>query len=194
MVQDAASVAVVEALGVAPGHRVLEVGAAPGGKTLAIWDRNPASLVALDVHPRRIRQAERRLKRAGGEGWWIRADGARLPFRSGQFDRVLVDAPCTGLGTLRRRPEIRLRVSIGDRDRLAALQRRMLRQAIDAVRPGGRVVYSVCTLTRAETLGVVEDMGGRPPADLPGLRLDHGLLMGPHLTGTDGMFIAVLDR
>ncbi len=194
VVQDAASVAVVEALDVAPGHSVLEVGAAPGGKTLAIWDRSPASLVALDIHPRRIRQAARRLERAGGRGWWIRADGASLPFGSGQFDRVLVDAPCTGLGTLRRRPEVRLRVSIGDRDRLAVLQRRMLRQAVDAVRPGGRVVYSVCTLTRAETLGVVEDMGGGPPADLPGLRLDHGLLMGPHLTGTDGMFISVLDR
>ena len=186
--------AVVQALDVAPGHSVLEVGAAPGGKTLAIWDRSPASLVALDIHPRRIRRAARRLERAGGRGWWIRADGACLPFRSGQFDKVLVDAPCTGLGTLRRRPEVRLRVSIGDRDRLAVLQRRMLRQAIEAVRPGGQVVYSVCTLTRAETLGVVEDMGGRPPAGLPGLRLDHGLLMGPHLTGTDGMFISVLDR
>ena len=194
VVQDAASVAVVEALRVAPGHRVLEVGAAPGGKTLAISDRSPASLVALDIHARRTRQAARRLEREGGRGWWVRADGARLPFRSGQFDRVLVDAPCTGLGTLRRRPEMRLRVSAGDRDRLAALQRRMVRQAIDAVRPGGRVVYSVCTLTRAETLGVVENMGGRPPADLPGLRLDDGLLMGPHLTGTDGMFISVLDR
>ena len=193
VVQDASSVAVVEALSVAPGHRVLEVGAAPGGKTLAIGDRSPGSLVALDIHPRRIRQAARRLEREGGRGWWVRADGACLPFRSGQFDRVLVDAPCTGLGTLRRRPELRLRISIGDRDRLAALQRRMLRQALDAARPGGRVVYSVCTLTRAETLGVVEDMDGRPPADLPGLRLDHGLLMGPHLTGTDGMFISVLD-
>ena len=98
------------------------------------------------------------------------------------------------LGTLRRRPEMRLRVSIGDRDRLAVLQRRMLRQAVDVVRPGGRVVYAVCTLTRAETLEVVENMGGRPPVDLPGLRLDSGLLMGPHLTGTDGMFISVLDR
>jgi len=194
VVQDAASVAVVEALGVAPDHRVLEVGAAPGGKTLAIWDRSPASLASVDIHARRIRQAARRLDRAGGSGWWIRADGTRLPFRSGQFDRVLVDAPCTGLGTLRRRPEVRLRVSIGDRDRLAALQRRMVREALDAVRPGGRVVYSVCTLTGAETLGVVENMGGRPPADLPGSRLDHGLLMGPHLTGTDGMFISVLDR
>ena len=194
LVQDAASVAVVEALDAGPGHRVLEVGAAPGGKTLAIWDRSPASLVAVDIHPRRIRQAARRLERAGGHGWWIRADGARLPFRSGEFDRVLVDAPCTGLGTLRRRPEMRLRVSIGDRDRLALLQRRMLREAVDAVRPGGRVVYSVCTLTRAETLEVAENMGGRPPDDLPGLRLDHGLLMGPHLTGTDGMFISVLDR
>ena len=186
--------AVVEALGVAPGHRVLEVGAAPGGKTLAIWDRNPASLVALEVHPRRIRQVARRMERAGVRGRWIRGDGARLPFRSGQFDRVLVDAPCTGLGTLRRRPELRLRISIGDRDRLAALQRRMVRQAVDAVRPGGRVVYSVCTLTRAETLGAVENLGGRPPADLPGTRLDDGLLMGPHLTGTDGMFISVFDR
>ena len=193
VVQDAASVAVVEALRVRPGDRVLEVGAAPGGKTLAIWDRQPGSLAAVDIHPRRIVRAARRLDEAEYGGWWIRADGRRLPFKKGRFDKVLVDAPCTGLGTLRRRPEIRLRVSRSDRDRLALLQRRMLDQAMAAVRPGGRVVYSVCTLTRAETLGVVEDVGGRPPDDLPGLRLDHGLLLGPHLTGTDGMFISVVD-
>lgn len=192
VVQDAASVAVVEALRVRPGDRVLEVGAAPGGKTLAIWDQGPGSLAAVDSHPRRIGRAARRLDKEGYRGWWIRADGRRLPFKSGRFDKVLVDAPCTGLGTLRRRPEIRLRVSTGDRDRLASLQRRMLAQAIEAVRPGGRVVYSVCTLTRAETLEVVEDMGGRPPEDVPGLRLDQGVLLSPHLTGTDGMFISVV--
>ena len=193
VVQDAASVAVVEALRVKPGDRVLEVGAAPGGKTLAIWDQGPGSLAAVDIHPRRIGRAARRLDNEGYRGWWIRADGRRLPFKTGRFDKVLVDAPCTGLGTLRRRPEIRLRVSTGDRDRLASLQRSMLDQAIEAVRPGGRVVYSVCTLTRAETLGVVEDVGGRPPEDVPGLRLDHGLLLSPHLTGTDGMFISVVE-
>ena len=193
VVQDPASLAVVQAMGVEPGDRVLEVGAAPGGKTLALWDLEPGGLVALDLHERRIRRARKRTTGSGFGGWWVRADGGRLPFRRATFDSVLVDAPCTGLGTLRRRPEIRLRVSQGDRDRLAALQRRMVEAALHVVRPGGRVVYAVCTLTSAETLRVVAGLGGRPPEAIPGLHLDGGLLMGPHLTGTDGMFISVLD-
>ena len=193
VVQDPASLAVVEAVGVDLGDRVLEVGAAPGGKTMALWDRGPAILAALDSHARRIRRARKRTARSGFGGWWVRADGRSLPFREATFDRVLVDAPCTGLGTLRRRPEIRFRVSEGDRDRLADLQRRLLEGALGMVRPGGRVVYAVCTVTSAETVRVVAGLGGRPPEGLPGLRVDGGLLMGPHLTGTDGMFISVLD-
>ena len=194
IVQDAASVAVVEALGVSSEDRVLEVGAAPGGKTLAIWDSKPADLVSVDLHPRRIIKAARRLAREGYPGGWVRADGVRLPFRNGAFGKGLVDAPCTGLGTLRRRPEVRLRVTNADRNRLAALQQRLLKEALDMVRPGGRLVYSVCTLTSAETLDVVAGQGGRPPTDLPGLTVDSGLLLAPHLTGTDGMFISVFDR
>jgi len=192
VVQDPASLAVVQALGVSPGDAVLEVGAAPGGKTLALWDLDPGLLVALDVHERRIRRARRRTARSGFEGCWVRADGRRLPFRAGSLDRVLVDAPCTGLGTLRRRPEIRLRVTEADRDRLAALQRRMLDEALRVVRPGGRVVYAVCTVTSAETIDVISGLDARPPAGLPGRRMEGGLLMAPHLTGTDGMFISVV--
>ena len=193
VVQDPASLAAVQALRVSPGERVLEVGAAPGGKTLALWDRDPGLLVALDVHERRIRRARRRTARSGFEGRWVRADGRRLPFRTASLDKVLVDAPCTGLGTLRRRPEIRLRVTESERDRLAALQRRMLDEALRVVRPGGRVVYAVCTVTSAETTDVVSGLRARPPEDLPGLRMEGGLLMAPHLTETDGMFISVVS-
>ena len=195
VVQDPSSLAAVLALEAAAGERVLEVGAAPGGKSMALWDMGPPGLLAaLDIHEGRIRRAVRRTAAAGFGGRWVRADGARLPFRPASFDRVLVDAPCTGLGTLRRRPEIRFRVTPDERDRLAALQRRLLEEALTAVRPGGRAVYAVCTVTQAETVGAVEGLGGRPPQGLPGLRLDSGLLMGPHLTNTDGMFISVLDR
>ena len=193
VVQDAASLAAVQAVGVVPGDRVLEVGAAPGGKTLVLWDRDPGLLVALDVHERRIRRGHRRTGGRGFGGRWVRADGRRLPFGRAAFDKVLVDAPCTGMGTLRRRPEIRLRVSEGGRDRLAALQRRMLDEALRVVCPGGRVVYAVCTVTSAETIDVVSGLHARPPEDLPGQRLEGGLLMAPHLTGTEGMFISVLD-
>lgn len=194
VVQDPASVAVVRAVAAGPGDRVLEVGAAPGGKTMALWDARPDRLVAVDNHARRIRSALRRTARAGVGACWVRADGRRLPFGSAAFDRVLVDAPCTGLGTLRRRPEIRSRVTSADRDRLAKVQRRMVEEGLRVVRPGGRMVYAVCTLTAAETIGAVSGLGGRPPEGLPGMRLETGLLLGPHLTDTDGMFISIFDR
>ncbi len=194
VVQDPASLAVVQAVGAGSGDAVLEVGAAPGGKTMALWEAGPQRLVAVDNHGRRVRSGWRRTSRMGVGCRWVRADGKSLPFGSATFDAVLVDAPCTGLGTLRRRPEIRFRVTPADRDRLAGVQRRMLQEAMRVARPGGRVVYAVCTLTRAETIGVVSGLGGRPPGGLPGLKISEGLLMGPHLTHTDGMFISVLDR
>src|SRR5207249_3993206 len=94
----------------------------------------------------------------------IVADGRAPPLREGVFDRVLVDAPCTGLGVLRRRPDARWRVDASAVEQLAALQRALLRAAAALVRPGGRVVYSVCTLTRAETVGI-DEWAAR---DLPG--------------------------
>ena len=93
--------------------------------------------------------------RTGAEGVAVVvADGTRPPWRSGSFDRVLVDAPCSGLGTLRRRADLRWRVEPEAVERLAALQRRLLGAAADLVRPGGMLVYSVCTLTVAESTGV----------------------------------------
>lgn len=193
IVQDPASVAVVNALAPEPGESVLEIGAAPGGKTLAIGDAG-ARTVAVDAHKRRVRTGKKRTEAHGFNGSWVGADGRQLPFRPGTFDRVLLDAPCTGLGTLRRRPEIRYKATPAERDRLAALQAELLDAALEAVRPGGRVVYSVCTVTAEETLGVVELRGGRTPSGIIGEDQGSGVLLAPHTTGTDGMFISVFVR
>ena len=123
---------------------------------------------------------------------WVVADGRQSPFRESAFDAVLLDAPCTGLGTLRRRPEIRFKSSPADIARLAALQEALLESAVRLVRPGGRVVYSVCTVTEAETVRIVEGFEASPPEGLPGEVRGKGLLLAPHLTGTDGMFISVI--
>ncbi|MBT8198623.1 MAG: hypothetical protein KJO84_09035 [Acidimicrobiia bacterium] len=190
---DPASVAVGMAVGAQPGERVLDMAAAPGGKTGHLRDTMDRTglLVATDNHHRRLKSAQRRL-----DDSWIHhlvMDGSRPAFAPGSFDRVLLDAPCTGLGTLRRRPEIMHRIEPASLDALAALQARLLDAAIDLAKPGGVVVYSVCTVTAAETTAVVADRGGRAPIDLPGVDLGSGTMLGPHTTGTDGMFISVID-
>lgn len=188
VVQDAASIAVVNAVGAEPGMRVLDMAAAPGGKTLHLLDQvGPAGrVIAMDRHPRRARDARARVPAAT----WLVADGTIPPFRDAGFDRVLLDAPCSGFGTLRRRPEVRLRVAESDVARLAGLQRRMLEAALGLVAPGGVLVFSVCTVTPEETIEVTRDFDLRP-ADLPGVVWGKGRLLGPHLTSTDGMFVAV---
>ena len=189
-VQDPASVAVGNAVGATPGSRALDVGAAPGGKTAHLVEQVGSAVTAVDLHPRRVRDAARRVPAAH----WVVADGADLPFQDLSFDVILVDAPCTGLGTLRRRPELRERVGPEEMARLAATQRSMLEEALRVVVPGGRVVYSVCTVTPAETIDVVAGLGAVAPAGLPGRPYGDGWLMAPHLGPTDGMFVAVFDR
>lgn len=188
-IQDPASVAVGNVVGVVAGMLALDMAAAPGGKTAQMLDAG-ADVVAIDVHRRRVGTGARRVPAAA----WLVADGTRAPFRTGTFDRVLLDAPCSGLGTLRRRPEIRLRISAAQITQLAALQSRLLREGLRLVKPGGRLVYSVCTVTPAETTGVVEGMGGRSPQGLPGRPLGDGWLLSPDMGPTDGMFICVFDR
>jgi 16S rRNA (cytosine967-C5)-methyltransferase len=196
VIADAASTAVGNAVAAKPGQRVLDMAAAPGGKTIQLWDQiQPGGeLVAVDFHRRRIRSAQRRL--AGHEVFprWVRADGTRAPFVDRSFDVVLVDAPCTGLGTLRRRPEIAMRLESGSPERLAEQQRELLAEAWRVARPGGRVIYSVCTLFAAETIDVVAEYPSHAPEDVPGRIWGKGKLLAPHATGTDGMFIAVIDR
>jgi len=194
-VADPASTAVGLAVAARPGERVLDAAAAPGGKTLHLWDQvfGDGTLVAADRNARRVVSAGRRLVRSGVDVPWVVADAADSPFRPGSFDRVLLDAPCTGLGTLRRRPEIKLRLSPSSPRDAGREQRRMLEASLDLVAPGGRLVYSVCTVFAEETVDVIEGLGAEPPAGLPGRRWGGGLLLAPHLTGTDGMFIAVIE-
>jgi 16S rRNA (cytosine967-C5)-methyltransferase len=185
----------VQALSVTPGDTVLDMAMAPGNKTAAIADALARSgrVVASDLHTRRSFSAARRLARMGVTVDMVIADARRPPFRPGTFDRILLDAPCTGLGTLRRRPEIKLRLDPEAPGRLAAVQRQMLEAALPLLRPGGRLVYSVCTVFPEETVEVVAGLGAVPPAELPGRVWSDGRLLAPHLTATDGMFIAVID-
>ncbi len=190
VVQDAASIAVVNALEVEPGMRILDLAAAPGGKTQHLLDAStPAGLVvAADSHKRRVRSAAKRVEGAH----WVRADATEPPFSDRSFDRVLLDAPCSGLGTLRRRPEILHRVKEEDISTLQGQQRQMLEAAMRLVTGGGHLIYSVCTVTAEETIDVVAGFDTKAPG---GVGEDHGvgLMMAPHTTGTDGMFIARWD-
>jgi 16S rRNA (cytosine967-C5)-methyltransferase len=121
------------------------------------------------------------------------ADATAPPFEPGSFDAVLVDAPCSGLGALRRRADARWRVSPSDVDELAALQRRILTASARLVRPGGRLVYSVCTLTASESIDHPVPAGfeidDRPPTEGEWRPFGHGWLVLPQDDDTDGMVL-----
>jgi 16S rRNA (cytosine967-C5)-methyltransferase len=202
--QDQASQAVVAFVAAEPGERILDVAAAPGGKATGLAERVGAGglVVAADVDAGRLRLVERAARRLRlSTVRPLRADGRHLPVRPASFAAVLVDAPCSGLGVLRRRAEARWRVRPDAVAELAALQRDLLLEAAAAVRPGGRLVYSVCTLTTAETIAVAEwalrNLAGfepmaRPPA--PWRAHGPGALLLPDAADTDGMFVLALRR
>lgn len=188
--QDPSSVAVGHAVMARPGQFVADLAAAPGGKTMHLIDATGGNQVlAFDSSLKRVHRASHRAPEAS----WMVADAVSPPLKPAAFDRVLLDAPCSGFGTLRRRPEIRHRVTRARVEELAGLQKRMLAGALGLVKPGGRLVYSVCTVAPAETIDVVSGFGAFPPEGLPGRIWADGLLLAPHLTGTDGMFIAVIE-
>ena len=207
----------------------LDLCAGPGGKARLLSGlaaARGARLVASDVRPHRARKvlaALRPARQAPGasapEAAVIAADGLRVPWRPGTFDRVLADVPCSGLGSLRRRPEARWRKTPADVQALAGLQRRLLESAIDSVRPGGVVAYVTCSPHVAETSQVVTAVAaGRDDvsildapavlAEVPGLRPDRPgdpdppagprpsrfAQFWPHRHGTDAIFLALLRR
>lgn len=197
----------------------LDMCAGPGGKARLLYGLATtvgARLAAADIHPHRAALVAAALARSGravagpgpSPGYAVAvADGQRPPWREGGFDRVLVDVPCSGLGALRRRPEARWRKSESDLPALAQKQRRLLRSAITACRPGGVVGYVTCSPLLAETRDVVNAVVGSvsgvevldAPAAIshvPDLRSPSPLLaqLWPHRHGTDAIFIALLRR
>ena len=187
-VQDEASQWVAALVGAKPGHRVLDVCAAPGGKATAM----AGFVVAADVRVGRAALIAENARRLGCAPLAVvAADGRQPPFRARQFDRVLVDAPCSGLGVLRRRPDARWRIHEADVDRLAALQRELLAQAVQLVAPGGVLVYSVCTLTAAESTDVAATcpLEPWPPPGPPWEPYGTGARLLPQAAGTDGMCV-----
>ncbi len=165
-VQDTASQWVVEEVAARPGELVLDLCAAPGGKATAIADGG-ATVVGADLRPTRAGLIAANARRLGHVVPTLAADGRQPPFGPARFDRVLVDAPCSGLGVLRRRADARWRVVPTDVTELAALQIDLLRSAAGLVRPGGTLVYSVCTVTRSETLAVAEAVSDGALEPLP---------------------------
>ncbi len=186
-VQDLASQEVVEAMAAVSGERVLDLCAAPGGKATGMAAAG-AGVIAADIGPGRLSLVAENAARLGVRLPAVAADGTHPPFRPGSFDRVLVDAPCSGIGVLRRRPDARWRIDAGAPDRLAGLQVELLEAAAPLVAPGGMLAYSVCTLTSAETDGVVSAL------DLPiDFVSGERTVMAPDAE-RDGMFLATWQR
>jgi 16S rRNA (cytosine967-C5)-methyltransferase len=172
------------------GERTLDVCAAPGGKTTQL----AGEVVAVEKHPGRARELEENVRRLGAaDVTVVNADALELPEGLRDFDRALVDAPCSGLGVLAARPDLRWRG-----EPLPELQLALLREAAARVRPGGTVTYSVCTINADENEAVVEAAGLEPEplgAEWPQFghpRRPEFLLTLPHVHGTTGFFIARL--
>ncbi len=206
VVQEEGAQVVGLALGARPGERVLDACAGRGQKSSLLAEQIGAEgeLWATDVHGQKLRALSAGLQRLGLPAahtatvdWSVGGGGVPR-----DFDRVLVDAPCTGTGTLRRRPEIALRLEPGDPARLAELSARILSNAAAHVRPGGRVVFAVCSVLPEEGERVVERVAGlleAAPFDAPGLDAvcepdATSFTLLPKHHGTDGYFVASFVR
>ncbi|HEV2864561.1 MAG TPA: 16S rRNA (cytosine(967)-C(5))-methyltransferase RsmB [Pyrinomonadaceae bacterium] len=205
--QDEASQLVAHVLGAGAGERVLDACAAPGSKTtqIAALAEDGARVVAGDLHEHRLRIVEEACARLGVGGVrTVALDAlAGLPFEDGAFDRVLVDAPCTGTGTLRHNPEIRWRLRPEDIAELSKVQRGILSEAARVVRPGGRLVYSTCSVEKDENEAVVASfLDSRAdfkrvkasPAPDSVLLPDGSARTWPQRDDADGFYVAALTR
>ena len=206
-VQDESSMLVAHILGAEPGMTVIDACAAPGGKTTHIAQRmeNRGRILAFDIYEEKIRRIERNAKRLG-----ISIIEAHLSdaceigaVYAGQADRVLVDAPCSGLGVLRRKPDARWKKSARDAKTLPSLQHAILESAAQTVKKGGVLVYSTCTMEECENAAVVnaflethtdfalEETGRFLPVQKTAERM---VQIMPEADGPDGFFIARMRR
>jgi 16S rRNA (cytosine967-C5)-methyltransferase len=204
--QDEASQLVAHVLDAQGGERVLDVCAAPGSKTTHVAARTEdlSFIVAGDLHEHRLRTVKEAASRQGIRNLSLVVHDAEtsLPFPDNSFDRVLVDAPCTGTGTLRRNPEIRWRITDRDVLELSSRQRRILAHAARTLKPGGRLVYSTCSVEREENeevaarfLASERDFVQVALTAQPNLQSAGGhLRVWPQRDGADGFFIAAFER
>jgi 16S rRNA (cytosine967-C5)-methyltransferase len=151
-----AAVLVAQRVGAQAGMRVLDLCAAPGGKT-AVLAAGGARVTAVDAHPARAKALEATLRRLGIEADVVAVDGRS--YRGGPFDRILVDAPCSGLGVLAGRPDARWRRTPEDSQELASLQTDLVRRAHELLAPGGELHFAVCTLNPGENEAIAPAAG-----------------------------------
>ncbi len=192
-IQDASSQRVAPLLGVEPGMRVIDACAGAGGKTLqlAALMENRGEIIALDVAERKLAQLRNRAQRAGvsivrTEVW---SDSA-LKQLVGWADAVLIDAPCSGLGTLKRQPDLKWRLTEPSLEKTRRLQRRLLDHYPEMVKAGGRFVYATCSVLPSENEGQVAALLERDPR----WKLERQETFSPATTGHDGLFGARLVR
>jgi 16S rRNA (cytosine967-C5)-methyltransferase len=209
-VQDLGAQCVAFPLGLAAGQRVLDACAAPGGKTALIAEREAqlTKVVAVDIDPQRLAKVRENLSRGNLQAELVSGDAA-MPdtwWDGVPFDRILLDAPCSALGVIRRHPDIRLRKSPSDIDKLPLLQARLLGSAWSMLARGGRIVYATCTVTRSENRDLVaaflrstpdaislaaEDWEGWPSF---GEGDEYGRQILPGEAGADGFYYAALTK
>ena len=208
--QDEASAAVGVVAGAVGRGRVLDACAAPGGKSLAMrpWLPPDARLLANDMRVRRVALLAATLARVPGPRIPIvRSDAAHLPF-DGSIDTLLIDAPCSGLGTLRRDPDVRWRRTAADLPAFAMTQRSLIDEGLRALTPAGRLVYATCSSEPEENEDLVAALLQErpdlqrldlrqerlPPSMTPLLTDDGALRTWPHVHGLDAFFAVVLTR
>jgi 16S rRNA (cytosine967-C5)-methyltransferase len=215
-VQDEGSQLIARLVAPRRGEMVVDFCAGAGGKTLALGSlmRSSGRIYAFDIHAKRLAGFAPRLKRSGLSNVHPAAihseNDPKVKRLAGKIDRVLVDAPCSGSGTLRRNPDLKWRFDEAELARVNAVQGNVLRAAARLVKPGGRLVYATCSLLALENQQVIEQFLGEnaqfeavPATEVlaqQGIDIDHAarfapyFVMLPHLHGTDGFFAAVLER
>lgn len=210
-IQDESSMTAVEVLEPQSGEKILDMCAAPGGKSFLIAEKmkNIGEIIARDIHPHKLELIEEGAERLGISIIKTQCmDATQKDNDSFQvFDRVLVDAPCSGLGLIRKKPDIRLKKSGNDIDVLSVLQREILQQAANYVKPGGVLVYSTCTICKKENQKnlewflenhndyEVEDISKMLSLSLQEATAEKGWIrLFPHIHDTDGFFIARMRR